>query len=74
MAVVPSKQLGNLRGQVIRNVGKPKNGTDALTWALPSYTTAERDELDASDGMIIYNSTTSKLNFYSGGWKQITST
>lgn len=41
---------------------------------LPSLTTAERDALTASAGMIVFNSTTSKLNVYTGAaWEVITS-
>lgn len=34
---------------------------------VPTLTTAERDALDAENGMIIYNSTTSVFNFYEAG-------
>ena len=33
----------------------------------PSMTTAERDALDAENGMIIYNTTTNAFNFYENG-------
>lgn len=37
-------------------------------------TEAERDALTATKGMIIYNSTSNKLNFYNGtGWEVVTS-
>lgn len=40
----------------------------------PSYTTAQRDVLVAKAGMVILNTTTGKLNFYTGsGWEAITS-
>ncbi len=40
----------------------------------PSYTTAIRDQLPAKAGQIIFNSTTSKLNFYTGSaWQAVTS-
>lgn len=41
----------------------------------PSYTTTERDALkNPKAGMVIYNSTTSKINFYNGSaWAAITS-
>jgi hypothetical protein len=41
---------------------------------LPSYTTTERDALTARAGLTIFNSTTSKLNFYNGSaWEAVTS-
>lgn len=41
---------------------------------LPSYTTAARDLLTAVAGDLIYNSTTDKLNFYTGSaWEAVTS-
>ena len=36
------------------------------TLTLQSYTTTERNALTGVEGMIIFNSTTSKLNFYNG--------
>lgn len=64
----------NMRGNQVRNVGKPRQATDALTWALPAYTTDERDALTPTAGLIILNTSTNKLNFYTGtGWEAITS-
>ena len=42
---------------------------------LPSFTTAERDAIASpATGRIIYNSTTNKINFYSGSsWEAVTS-
>jgi hypothetical protein len=41
---------------------------------LPGFTTAERNALDAAQGQIIYNTTTGKLNFYTGSaWEAVTS-
>ena len=41
---------------------------------LKSLTTTQRDALTASAGMIIFNSTTSKINVYSGSaWEEVTS-
>lgn len=38
------------------------------------FTTAQRDTLPALKGLIIYNTTTDKLNFYNGSaWAAITS-
>lgn len=40
----------------------------------PQYTTAERDALSATAGLLVYNSTTNKLNFYNGSaWEAVTS-
>jgi hypothetical protein len=41
---------------------------------LPGFTTAERNALEAVQGQIIYNTTTGKLNFYTGSaWEAVTS-
>jgi hypothetical protein len=41
---------------------------------LKSLTTTQRDALTASAGMIIFNSSTSKINVYSGSaWEEVTS-
>ena len=41
---------------------------------LKSLTTTQRDELTASAGMVIFNSSTSKINVYSGSaWEEVTS-
>lgn len=50
-----------------------------LALILPSYTTTVRDTLVAEVGTVIYNSTTSKLNYCktkaagAGSWEAITS-
>jgi hypothetical protein len=67
----------NARGQQVRRVGKPLEDDDALTWSIPEYTTAERDDLPVTTTsfLLIFNSTTSKLNFYDGAaWRVVTST
>lgn len=65
----------NMRGLSVKNVGYPRYGTDALTWAIPSYTTTLRDAIPSpATGIIIFNSTTLKLNFWDGvAWRAITS-
>jgi len=41
---------------------------------LPKYTTTERNNLNAIEGEIIYNTSTNKINFYNGSsWEVITS-
>lgn len=67
----------NAHGQQIRRVGKPMEKDDALTWSIPEYTSTERDALTVTSTtfLLIFNSTTSKLNFYDGStWRVITST
>jgi hypothetical protein len=62
----------NMRGLIVRNVGKPKASTDAMTWASPEYTTAERDLIPSPvNGMIIYNTTVSKHQGYNGSWNNL---
>lgn len=40
----------------------------------PSYTTTDRDNLTPKQGLVIFNTTTSKLNFYDGSaWRAVTS-
>jgi hypothetical protein len=40
----------------------------------PKYTTAERNTLvNPKKGQIIYNTTSDKLNVYTGSWEEITS-
>lgn len=40
----------------------------------PQYTTAERDAIASpAEGRVIYNTTTNKLNVYTGTWEEITS-
>lgn len=58
----------NMRGQSVKNVGKPREGTDALTWKIPHFTTAERDLIPEPEGVIIYNTTTSKYQGYTTTW------
>jgi hypothetical protein len=62
------------------NVGSlVAGGVAAMTWTnegpvLPSYTTAERDALTATAGLVVLNSTTNKVNAYlNGAWEAITS-
>lgn len=73
MAVNPIRQLGNMRGQVMRNVGKPIDGTDALTWAIPSFTTTTRDLIPTKiAGMVIFNTTLLKHQGYDGtNWNNL---
>jgi hypothetical protein len=46
--------------------------SNGKTLHLYRYTDTERDALTAVAGMIIYNSTTNKLNYYNGtAWKSV---
>ena len=48
------------------------SGTHALR--LPRLTTTQRDALANASGLLIFNSTTGKLNFNTGsGWQAVTS-
>ncbi len=72
MAVLFNRQLGNLRGQIIRNVGKPKEANDAMTFAVPNFTTTQKNALIATNGMIIYDSTLNKIQGYqNGSWQNL---
>ena len=55
------------------NIGQIVNsGTNARL--LPHYTTTERDALTAVTGQMIYNTTSNKLNVYTGSaWEEVTS-
>ena len=67
----------NMKSRRIRNVGKPTEMTDGMPWNIPSFTTTERDALgvNSTTHILIFNSTTSKLNFYDGAaWRAVTST
>ena len=49
-------------------------GTFSGRLTLPVLTTTQRDALTAVEGMIIFNTTTNKLNFYTGAaWEAVTS-
>ncbi len=56
-----------------------ENINNLKTLVLPIYTTTQRDLLLSAVGTIIYNSTTSKINFCktaavgSGSWEAVTS-
>lgn len=62
-----NKELNYIRKWVCMLAGQGSIGQ--------SFTTAERDALSSpTNGTIIYNSTTNKLNVYAdGGWQAITS-
>ncbi len=66
-------------GNITVTVGSTTNTVFTVyangTAAFPSHTTTERDALaNLAAGQTIYNSTTNKLNFYSGSaWEAVTS-
>ena len=60
----------------VSSVGVVTYGAAATTGAMrvQSMTTAQRDALTGVAGMLIYNSTTNKLNFYAAAaWEAVTS-
>jgi len=65
-------QFNNFKGKVAKALGRPRRWNDAQRFAVPSYTTTERDALDAVNGMILDNTTTNKLQAYeNGAWANI---
>lgn len=72
-------QIVNASGTVLLSItsaGAVTFGAAATTGALTlqSVTTTERNALTAVAGMVVFNSTTSKLNFYTGAaWEAVTS-
>lgn len=69
-------QLGNINltnftaTSIIGALNEVKS--DGLLFKAPSYTTTERDALSAQNGMIIYNTTTARIQGYSNGtWQDI---
>jgi len=63
----------NMRGHSVKNVGRPIQSTDAQTFAAPSYTTTQRDAIpNKTVGMVLWNTTTSKLQVYNGStWSDL---
>ena len=63
----------DFKGNIAENLGKPIRPTDAMTFAVPSYTTTERDALpNITNGTIINNSTLNKLQAReNGAWVNI---
>ena len=58
----------NMRGNTIRNVGTPLKATDAMTFAVPSYTTTEKQALPViTNGIIVYDLTLKKIQGYQDG-------
>ena len=51
------------------------NNTDRPIFEMPNYATTQRDNITSPlTGEVIYNTTTNKINFYSGsGWEAVTS-
>jgi hypothetical protein len=63
----------NMKGRPVRNVGRATQATDAQTFAAPSYTTTQRDAIpNKTVGMVLWNTTTSKLQVYNGStWSDL---
>jgi hypothetical protein len=61
----------------VDSIGEQTSGNGIIldnVLKLKSLTTTQRNALTASAGMIIFNSTTSKINVYSGSaWEEVTS-
>jgi len=60
------------------SIAPSDTGNSNLYWrtgnTIQCYTTAKRDALTAAKGILIYNITTNKLNFYNGtAWEVVTS-
>lgn len=61
----------NLAAQRLRNAGLLDHDGPI---PLPQYTTTARDALTAAKGMLIFNTTTNKVNVYTGSaWEAVTS-
>lgn len=71
-SVVGRTDENTLLADVIE-ISRSKATATIGTLIIKSYTTAERDALTASSGMLIYNSTTSKLNVYTSAWEVLSS-
>lgn len=57
-----------------QEIQRLKKAICCRTVSLAHYTSEERDNLSPSEGMLIYNTTTNKLNFYNGNeWEAVTS-
>lgn len=57
----------NMKGRAVRNVGKPTSPNDAQTFAAASFTTTLRDAIPGKTaGMVVWNTTTSKLQVWTG--------
>ena len=71
-SVVGRTDENTLLADVIE-ISRSKATATIGTLIIKSYTTTERDALTAEAGMLIYNSTTSKLNVYTSAWEVISS-
>jgi len=75
MSLINSKTLDATSGKVGQNL--TVGGTLSLTGTtsvmiLNILTTTQRDALTGSEGMLIFNTTDNKLNFYTGtGWEAV---
>ena len=65
--------IGSTQPQVLLDINTVGSGTSAAV-IFPRKTTAERDAMDALSGMVIYNTTTNRLNYYDGtNWRLLSS-
>jgi|GEM_PF-4679671 len=67
-------EFSNMKGNQVRNVGKPIQPNDALTWSIPGYSEAERDALivTPTSYILILNTDTQYLNYWDGAsWRSV---
>ena len=70
-AVIGGNTPAAITGTAISGTSVTVTGT-AGTVQLPTLTTTQRNALSAANGMLVYNSTTSKIEAYAGGaWVQL---
>ena len=70
-AVIGANTPAAITGTAISGTSVTVTGT-AGTVQLPTLTTTQRNALSAANGMLVYNSTTSKIEAYAGGaWVQL---
>jgi hypothetical protein len=61
--------LRDLLAELSRISAKAWNASTSEALQLPSMTTAERDDIDAENGMVIYNNSTDAVQAYvAGSW------
>ena len=70
-AVIGANTPAAITGTAISGTSVTVTGTAGAV-TLPTLTTTQRNALSAANGMLVYNSTTSKIEAYAGGaWVQL---
>ena len=70
-AVIGGNTPAGITGTAISGTSVTVTGTAGAV-TLPTLTTTQRNALSAANGMLVYNSTTSKIEAYAGGaWVQL---